>query len=482
MLIFSYITLNKNIGAWAFMVARLTTLKKRTGFTIVELLVVIVIIGILATITVVSYSGITKKAAEATLQADLANASKQLKVYKAENDAYPTAIDCSATPAAKTICLKASSGGTFTYSANNGVNPVSFKLYETSSNGMIYKVTNNTSPALSAVPGVLTALVSPTISAGTNPYDIAISPDGASVYVTNSGSNTISMYSRDTSTGVLSALATPTISTGTKPYAIAISPDGTSVYATNFNSSTLSMYSRNIITGALTAMTTPTISTNSGPNSIIISRDGKFVYVNNYNSSSISMYFRNSSGILTALTPSFINIGSYAYQKFAMSPDDTFLYVTSQGNGYIDMYYRDAVSGLLSYSARPIANNQSLKNCAISPDGKSFYGLGDNGGLAVYGRNISDGILTRTGSVPAVLAKGDNNIIFSSDGAFAYATAGSNNILMYSRNTSNGNLTALPVPAVATDTDPRGIAISPDGNSVYTANYGSANVSMFSRE
>ena len=44
---------------------------KDNAFTIVELLVVIVVIGILASITIVSYRGITTKAAEASLQSDL---------------------------------------------------------------------------------------------------------------------------------------------------------------------------------------------------------------------------------------------------------------------------------------------------------------------------------------------------------------------------------------------------------------------------
>ncbi|PKL31464.1 hypothetical protein CVV43_02230 [Candidatus Saccharibacteria bacterium HGW-Saccharibacteria-1] len=40
---------------------------KPLGFTIVELLVVTAVIGILAAITIVSYTGITKKANESTL-------------------------------------------------------------------------------------------------------------------------------------------------------------------------------------------------------------------------------------------------------------------------------------------------------------------------------------------------------------------------------------------------------------------------------
>lgn len=41
------------------------------GFTIVELLVVIVVIGLLATIVVVSYTGVTNKAVVALLISDL---------------------------------------------------------------------------------------------------------------------------------------------------------------------------------------------------------------------------------------------------------------------------------------------------------------------------------------------------------------------------------------------------------------------------
>ena len=42
-------------------------IKKRYGFTIVELLIVIVVIGILAAISIIAYNGINTKAAEASL-------------------------------------------------------------------------------------------------------------------------------------------------------------------------------------------------------------------------------------------------------------------------------------------------------------------------------------------------------------------------------------------------------------------------------
>lgn len=60
------------------------------GFTIVELLIVIVVIGILAAITVVAYTGITTQARNTMLQSDLRNNHTLLATDNALNGAYPT--------------------------------------------------------------------------------------------------------------------------------------------------------------------------------------------------------------------------------------------------------------------------------------------------------------------------------------------------------------------------------------------------------
>lgn len=60
------------------------------GFTIVELLIVIVIIGILAAIVIVAYNGITNSAKEAAAENDLANIAKKLEIYRIEQGRFPT--------------------------------------------------------------------------------------------------------------------------------------------------------------------------------------------------------------------------------------------------------------------------------------------------------------------------------------------------------------------------------------------------------
>jgi general secretion pathway protein G len=62
--------------------------RPQSGFTIVELLIVIVVIGILAAITIVAYNGIQSRARETSLRSDLTNIAKQLEMYHVDGD-YP---------------------------------------------------------------------------------------------------------------------------------------------------------------------------------------------------------------------------------------------------------------------------------------------------------------------------------------------------------------------------------------------------------
>lgn len=60
------------------------------GFTIVELLIVIVVIAILAAISIVAYSGIQERAADSTMKSEIANIIKQLEVKRVTlGDRYP---------------------------------------------------------------------------------------------------------------------------------------------------------------------------------------------------------------------------------------------------------------------------------------------------------------------------------------------------------------------------------------------------------
>jgi general secretion pathway protein G len=67
--------------------------KKQSGFTIVELLIVIVVIGILAAITIVAYNGIQSKARDTARITKVKDIAKAIELYYADNGKYPPILD-----------------------------------------------------------------------------------------------------------------------------------------------------------------------------------------------------------------------------------------------------------------------------------------------------------------------------------------------------------------------------------------------------
>lgn len=60
-------------------------LAAKSGFTIVELLIVIVVIAILAAITIVAYNGIQQRGRDTVRKNDLTQISKLLRLYETDN-------------------------------------------------------------------------------------------------------------------------------------------------------------------------------------------------------------------------------------------------------------------------------------------------------------------------------------------------------------------------------------------------------------
>jgi len=71
----------------------MVSLKKQKGFTLVELLIVIIIIGILATLVIVTFTGVQAKARDSKRQTSIEAVDSHLEAFYAENGYYPTVID-----------------------------------------------------------------------------------------------------------------------------------------------------------------------------------------------------------------------------------------------------------------------------------------------------------------------------------------------------------------------------------------------------
>ncbi|MCA9336225.1 MAG: prepilin-type N-terminal cleavage/methylation domain-containing protein [Candidatus Saccharibacteria bacterium] len=96
--------------------------QKQTGFTIVELLIVIVVIAILAAITIVSYNGIQQRSRDSWRVNDASAVKKALSLYKVDNASFPAAAP---NPGNSTFEISDNPG--FLSSLNNYTNSKVFK-------------------------------------------------------------------------------------------------------------------------------------------------------------------------------------------------------------------------------------------------------------------------------------------------------------------------------------------------------------------
>ena len=108
------------------------------GFTIIELLIVIVIIGILVAITAVSYNGITKSAKESALKSELKQAKTSLELNKAKTGTYPPNLESNIPP------IDQPKNSTFTYTQLDGGNSYSLVATNNTNSDIAFKTTPST--------------------------------------------------------------------------------------------------------------------------------------------------------------------------------------------------------------------------------------------------------------------------------------------------------------------------------------------------
>ena len=119
------------------------------GFTIVELLIVIVVIAILAAISIVAYNGIQNRAHDTAIQNDLNNISKQIRQYVILNGSFPTGqtmLETLNIRVSKNAYGNHMPSGTGEYNLlycwPNAANPNSFALIAASKSGNVYEYTS----------------------------------------------------------------------------------------------------------------------------------------------------------------------------------------------------------------------------------------------------------------------------------------------------------------------------------------------------
>jgi gliding motility-associated-like protein len=252
-------------------------------------------------------------------------------------------------------------------------------------NGFAY-IANAVSDNVTVINAQTHAVIS-TISVGALPAGVAVSPDGAKVYVTNNNNRTIgleigSVSVIDAATNTVGA----TVTVGKNPVGIAVSPDGKNVYVANSTDNFVSIINTasNTVVREITGV--------SGALAIVASADGEKLFVAADGSSGGRFYIIQTSNgqILHTLPIPLKPAGIVA------TPDSKHVYITNSYSNQVSVI--NAETQVVS----SIAVGNSPYGIAISPDGKTVYvANSDDASKSISIITTGNNVVSATISVPS---------------------------------------------------------------------------------
>ena len=346
----------------------LSQVSNRQGFTIVELLIVVVVIAILAAITIVSYNGITQRALVTSLSTDLTNASKQLKLDQVTLGAFPTSLAAANGGSG----IKASNGAVYQYSYDNSASAQTFCI--TISKGSTdYFINQSGVPTVGVCSGhiaggppanTFTSITWTQQSSLGSAYwqSVASSADGSKLVA---GISTGYIYTSADS----GATWTQRTSAGSRGWSkIVSSSDGTKIVAYDSTYGVNSLYVSTNSGATWTQRTSPNSQLYWG--AIALSGDGsQLVAADGYDTDTNSGYIYTSPdlGVTWSVRPSVPEGSTFS---IATSSDGTkMVAVQSLGGQAVPAYIYTSTDSGVTWQARTSAGSRYWVNVSSSADG-----------------------------------------------------------------------------------------------------------------
>lgn len=312
---------------------------------------------------------------------------------------------------------------------NTGSTPVTATITATPAPAGFAYIANSASGTVSVI-NIATNLVVATITVGSEPSPISVSPDGSEVYVGNFGSGNVSVI--DTKTNTVIA----TIDAISEPGGVAVSPDGTKVYVTSENPGMVPLPGTVSVINTNTNTLSTTITVGADPVGVTFSPDGNMAYVVNTNSNNVSVINTNSNTVVAVISVGHSPIDA------AASPDGKFVYISNSFQGAVG-----TVSVINTATNTIVANITVGSNpygLTFSPDGTKLY-------VSNNGSNTISVINTITNTVVAEITtpvdSSPTGISTSSDGNWLYAVGHIFDNVFVINTITNSIINTVPVGA-----------------------------------
>jgi YVTN family beta-propeller protein len=291
-------------------------------------------------------------------------------------------------------------------------------------------VTNQLDNSASVIDGATHKIVA-TVRVGVSPAQMAVSPDRKSVYIANTGSNTVSVLNTDHDT-IAKTIALPPRS---RPVDVAVNPNGRYVYTADGGSNRVSVFD------ARAKRVVASVRVGTQPLSVAVAPDGKTVYAANSGSGNVSVIDARTNRVVRAIPTGRFPSG------VAVTPDGASVYVTNELSGVTVL---NAGNGTVTARLRA----PSPFSVAMSPNGKRAYVTG-------LGPGRVTGIDTGTHRVSSTVSVGpygtDPFTVRAAGDAIYVANQAANTLSVIDQNTFKATAT------IATGNSPYGIAVVQPG-------------------
>lgn len=292
-------------------------------------------------------------------------------------------------------------------------------------------------------------------------------------YVTDNLGDLVSQY--DAASGELVGLSPAAVPTGREPLGVAVSPDGASVYVANqgTGSTAISQYTVGA-DGGLLPKVPATVDAGLRPTWVVVGPDGRSAYVTNVGDGTVSQFDIGPGGLLSPKHPASVAAGAFP-QGMALSPNGANAYVAR--DGAISQYDVGAGGGL-SRKHPPTVPTPTPRGVAVSIDGASVY-VTNRDQKTISQFNVGpSGALSPKDPATVPTETDPFGLAVSPDGGSVYVANGGGFVSQYDIGPS-GALSPKDPATASTLCDAYGIAIHPDGSSVYVTDFLCGYVSQY---